>query len=173
MSRIRRQGMSCSAQNFFHCDTCGCCYSTSLQGNHTCVENSMAQNCPACLEYLFDSIRPTAVLPCGHTMHSDCLKDMERNHQMTCPICMKTFANLALLWQRLDSEIARTPMPDDFAAWRVTILCNDCNESSSVRFHILGHKCSHCASYNTRKMTIDRGQGPQAVGQDDLPARLP
>ena len=51
----------------------------ALQNNHICVENSMRQNCPVCFEYLFDSVRPTAVLPCGHTIHSDCLREMEHN----------------------------------------------------------------------------------------------
>ena len=57
------------------CEACFCV----VQGNHVCVENSMRQNCPVCFEYLFDSVRPTAVLPCGHTIHSDCLREMERN----------------------------------------------------------------------------------------------
>ena len=52
---------------------------SALQNNHVCVENSMRQNCPVCFEYLFDSVRPTAVLPCGHTIHTDCLREMERN----------------------------------------------------------------------------------------------
>jgi len=55
--------------NFFHCGTCNCCYSTSLRDSHVCVTNSMHQNCPVCFEYLFDSIRPISVLPCGHTIH--------------------------------------------------------------------------------------------------------
>ena len=46
-------------------------------------------------------------------------QDMERNHQMTCPICMKSYANLQPLWQRLDNEIALMPMPDDYATWQV------------------------------------------------------
>ena len=53
-----------------------------MQNNHVCVENSMRQNCPVCFEYLFDSVRPTAVLPCGHTIHSDCLREMERNRSV-------------------------------------------------------------------------------------------
>lgn len=55
--------------NFFHCSTCNCCYSITLQDSHVCVTNSMHQNCPVCFEYLFDSIRPIAVLACGHTIH--------------------------------------------------------------------------------------------------------
>ncbi len=73
------------------------------QGNHVCVENSMRQNCPVCFEYLFDSVRPTAVLPCGHTIHSDCLKEMERNRQVRrgasrrlAPWCFSRLAILAL-----------------------------------------------------------------------------
>ncbi|KAK9916092.1 hypothetical protein WJX75_008499 [Coccomyxa subellipsoidea] len=147
------------ASNFFHCDTCGCCYANSLQGNHVCVENSMRQNCPVCFEYLFDSVRPTAVLPCGHTIHSECLKDMEKNRQLLCPICMKTYADLAPIWRRIDQEVADTPMPTDYANWVAHILCNDCNQAGHVPFHILGLKCPHCASYNTRRLAIDRN-GP-------------
>jgi RING finger/CHY zinc finger protein 1 len=88
----------------------------------------MRQNCPVCFEYLFDSVRPTAVLPCGHTIHSECLKDMEKNRQLACPICMKTYADLAPIWRRVDEEVAETPMPPDYAHWVAHILCNDCNQ---------------------------------------------
>ncbi len=94
----------------------------------------MRQNCPVCFEYLFDSVRPTAVLPCGHTIHSECLKDMEKNRQLLCPICMKTYADLAPIWRRIDQEVADTPMPTDYANWVAHILCNDCNQ---VRTRIL------------------------------------
>lgn len=33
---------------------------------------------------------------------------------------------------------------------QVWILCNDCNDTTEVFFHIIGQKCSHCRSYNTR-----------------------
>lgn len=51
---------------------------------------------------------------------------MERNHQMTCPICMKSYADLRRLWQRLDNEIALTPMPQEYASWRVSIPESHC-----------------------------------------------
>jgi Ring finger domain len=47
-----------------------------------------------CCEYLFDSVRPTAVLPCGHTIHSACLKELQRNRTSTCPICLKSYGNM-------------------------------------------------------------------------------
>lgn len=154
------------ADNFFHCATCGCCYSRALRGNHVCVENSMRQNCPVCFEYLFDSVRPTAVLPCGHTIHSDCLKEMERNRALSCPICMKSYADLGPVWRRLDEEIAATPMPAEYARWTVGLACHDCGgRAGAVRFHVLGHKCPHCASYNTRRLTLDMGGGEDGGGE--------
>ena len=62
------------------------------------------------------------------------------------------------VWQHLDAEIAVTPMPQDYANWRVDILCNDCNKPSRVQFHILGLKCSHCRSYNTRRIRLEQNQ---------------
>ncbi|KAK9827252.1 hypothetical protein WJX81_003160 [Elliptochloris bilobata] len=166
---LRKQQFHCDAcgicrvggrANFFHCATCGCCYAATLEGNHVCVENSMRQNCPVCFEYLFDSVRPTAVLPCGHTIHSDCLKEMERNRQLACPICMKSYADLAPVWRRMDEEVAATPMPGDFAAWTADIACNECNQAARVPFHILGLKCPGCASYNTRRLGVVRAPPP-------------
>ena len=60
--------------NYFHCDTCGSCYSLALKGNHQCVERAMHQNCPICFEFLFESVDPTTVLRCGHTIHTQCVR---------------------------------------------------------------------------------------------------
>jgi hypothetical protein len=49
----------------------------SLRDSHVCVSNSMRSNCPVCMEYLFDSIRPISVLACGHTIHAVCLSAPE------------------------------------------------------------------------------------------------
>ena len=106
----------------------------------------MRHNCPVCFEYLFDSVRPTAVLPCGHTIHSDCLKEMERHRQLACPTCLRSYADLAPVWRRVDEEVAATPMPPEYAAWVVSLLCNDCGGRGAVRFHVLGHKCGACGA---------------------------
>ena len=89
---------------------------------------------------------------------SRCVQSMRQNNQMSCPICMKSYENMTPYWRNLDAEIAVTPMPQDYADWRVDILCNDCNKPSNVQFHILGLKCSHCRSYNTRRIRIDQNQ---------------
>uniref|UniRef100_M1D153 Zinc finger family protein n=2 Tax=Solanum TaxID=4107 RepID=M1D153_SOLTU len=41
-------------------------------------------------------------------------------------------------------------MPEDLRDKKVWILCNDCNDTTEVSFHIIGQKCRHCESYNTR-----------------------
>jgi RING finger and CHY zinc finger domain-containing protein 1 len=61
-------------ENYFHCATCGSCYAANLRNNHVCVERAMHQNCPVCFEFLFESVDPTTVLRCGHTIHTECLR---------------------------------------------------------------------------------------------------
>uniref|UniRef100_A0A7N0UP06 Uncharacterized protein n=1 Tax=Kalanchoe fedtschenkoi TaxID=63787 RepID=A0A7N0UP06_KALFE len=61
-----------------------------------------------------------------------CVENSMRHH---CPICY---------------EIEATAMPDDYRNRKVWILCNDCNDTTEVNFHIIGQKCRHCNSYNTR-----------------------
>ncbi|KAF2287677.1 hypothetical protein GH714_002280 [Hevea brasiliensis] len=41
-------------ENYFHCKKCDSCYSISLRGNHSCVENSMRHHCPICYESALD-----------------------------------------------------------------------------------------------------------------------
>lgn len=61
-------------------------------------------------------------------------------------------------WLKLDSEIARTPMPGDYANMELRILCRDCHKHSNVKFHIIGLKCGECGSYNTSR--DDDGNAP-------------
>ena len=41
---------------------------------------------------------------------------------------MKSYADLAAIWRRVDEEVASTPMPEEYACWVAHILCNDCNQ---------------------------------------------
>ncbi|GJM95505.1 hypothetical protein PR202_ga12248 [Eleusine coracana subsp. coracana] len=77
----------------------------------------------------------------------------------TCPICSKTALDRSRHWEVLDQEIEATIMPPVYRykcfcprakIVQIWVLCNDCNKVSEVNFHVLGHKCSHCNSYNTR-----------------------
>nr|XP_048336808.1 E3 ubiquitin-protein ligase MIEL1 [Ziziphus jujuba var. spinosa] len=141
-------------EKFFHCQKCciGSCYSLNLRDNHSCVENSMKNFCPVCYEYLFDSIKNTRILKCGHTMHEECFCQMRDQNQYRCPFCCKTMLDMSAVWRLLDEEIEVTSMPLEYQH-KVSILCNDCNRCSNVPFHILGHKCSNCNSYNTCRIS--------------------
>ncbi|PWZ56429.1 E3 ubiquitin-protein ligase MIEL1 [Zea mays] len=138
-------------ENFFHCDKCGCCYSNVLKDSHHCVERAMHHNCPVCFEYLFDSTKDISVLQCGHTIHLECMNEMRAHHHFSCPVCSRSACDMSATWRKLDEEVAATPMPDIYQKHMVWILCNDCSATSSVRFHVLGHKCPACSSYNTRE----------------------
>ncbi|KAG9459793.1 hypothetical protein H6P81_004301 [Aristolochia fimbriata] len=137
-------------ENFFHCQKCGSCYSNALQDNHQCVENSMRHHCPICYEYLFDSLKGTRVMRCGHTMHDECFLEMASRDKYTCPICYKSVIDMTAAWKMLEQEVEATRMPEDYRYRKVWILCNDCNDTTEVYYHIIGQKCGHCNSFNTR-----------------------
>ena len=69
---------------------------------------------------------------------------------LRCPLCNKTSVDSQFIFQQLDTEIENTPMPDDLK-YDVKIFCNDCGKCSETKFHIIGHKCQECGSYNTRR----------------------
>ena len=52
----------------------------------------------------------------------------------------------------LDIEINNTPLPDEYKDKDVEILCNDCEQKSTVKFHFYGLKCKSCCSYNTTQI---------------------
>ncbi|KAM3287279.1 hypothetical protein P3S67_020709 [Capsicum chacoense] len=145
--RICRVG---GRENFFHCNKCDSCYSVSLRNNHSCVEDSMRHHCPICYEFLFDSMKDTTVMKCGHTMHTECYHEMIKRDKYCCPICSRSIIHMSKAWKQMDEEIEETIMPEDLRYKKVWILCNDCNDTTEVFFHIIGQKCTHCQSYNTR-----------------------
>ncbi|KAG5238030.1 hypothetical protein OIU76_014539 [Salix suchowensis] len=138
-------------ENFFHCNKCGCCYSMLMKDAHRCIERAMHHNCPVCFEFLFDTMRDITVLPCGHTIHLECLREMEQHCRYSCPVCSKSICDMTGLWKKLDEEISATPMPETYQNKMAWILCNDCGANSRVQFHIVANKCLSCNSYNTRQ----------------------
>nr|GMD13034.1 E3 ubiquitin-protein ligase MIEL1-like [Ipomoea batatas] len=102
------------SENFFHCQKCGSCYAVDLRNNHVCVENSMKNHCPICYEFLFDSVKRTTIMKCGHTMHMECYTEMISQNQYRCPICNKSVLNMTRTWETLDQEIEATIMPEEY-----------------------------------------------------------
>lgn len=138
--------------NYFHCPTCGSCYPLQLQNKHKCLENAMQRQCPVCLEDMFSSLRQSQVLLCGHTIHSDCLRQLQRQkglQAIRCPMCSKSIADYSEFWKQLSEEILHTPLEEQFRR-KVRVVCNDCLERSTTDFHFIGNKCPKCSSFNTR-----------------------
>ncbi|KAF6167680.1 hypothetical protein GIB67_017175 [Kingdonia uniflora] len=102
--------------------------------------------------YLFDSTKEICVLHCGHTIHLDCLKEMELHFHFACPVCSKSVCDMSNIWKKLDQEIASAPMSATYRNKMVWILCNDCGSTSEIQYHFVAHKCISCKSYNTRQI---------------------
>ncbi len=140
-----------------------------MENNHTCVEQNLKQNCPVCFEYQFDSVKPNAILRCGHTIHVHCLAQLERNVSgvvPTCPICKKSIDDYSHYWEVLDREIEALEVPEEYEGWRVDCACNDCNHTTTgMPFNLVALKCAHCGSYNTSRLGIFQPDGAP-VNQD-------
>ncbi|XP_062211264.1 uncharacterized protein LOC133912507 isoform X2 [Phragmites australis] len=131
--------------NFFHCQKCGSCYSTTLRDKHCCIENSMKNNCPICYEYLFDSLREASVLRCGHTMHLQCFHEMLKHDKFSCPICSTSIFDMDKFLRALEGEMEASY----YYMGKGWIVCNDCRDTTQIFSGVAGHKCCHCQSYNT------------------------
>ena len=69
---------------------------------------------------------------------------------LRCPLCNKSAIDCTQIFNNLENEIQNTPMPEQYN-FNVKIYCNDCEKNSETKFHILGHKCQHCGSFNTKR----------------------
>ncbi|CAA7013653.1 unnamed protein product [Microthlaspi erraticum] len=134
--------------DYFHCMKCNACMSRIL-AEHVCREKCLEDNCPICHEYIFTSNSPVKALPCGHVMHSTCFQEYTCSHY-TCPICSKSLGDMQVYFRMLDALLTEQKMPDEYANQTQVILCNDCGRKGNAPYHWLYHKCSSCASYNTR-----------------------
>lgn len=111
----------------------------------------MHSNCPVCFEFLFDSVRAISVMRCGHTIHEHCFQQLFEHQQYACPMCSQSMCDMSQAWRIRDEEVANTPMPEEYRHRTEAILCNDCGLRCATPFHVLGLKCGHCNSYNTRR----------------------
>lgn len=133
----------CYKKITFHCDTCNLCFETK---EHTCKKNAdnIGQECSVCFEALFYTVRPPVVLRCGHCIHADCLKQMMENNRYQCPLCKKTMSEVD--WQYIHNLVRRFPTEEKK---EITVLCNDCVETSNTIHHPFGNECMRCGSFNT------------------------
>ncbi|CAI2373371.1 unnamed protein product [Moneuplotes crassus] len=134
--------------NYFHCEVCNACLPISLQSGHKCGDFS--QDCPICFEGFYNARQGSIILKCGHVLHSKCYREMLKANYL-CPICKRSTLNDAQTEHvngLIQNHIDNTNMGE--AGERdVNILCNECHEKSTVKFHIVAHKCPKCGSFNT------------------------
>ena len=159
-----------------HCDACGCCYHNAAFPGHQCRANRLDGRCPVCMARLFDSTDPATFLRCGHSIHAKCFRALLRSGDPRCPLCKRCVVDMRLADLETALEIARTPLPEPYASWVAVIDCNECGTKSVVPFHILGHRCSACHSFNTavlskRPRTPEDPPAP-AVDVEDLSRQI-
>ncbi|CAG9462512.1 unnamed protein product [Pedinophyceae sp. YPF-701] len=138
------------AEHFWHCDRCEACFEKNGCGEHKCVESATKQDCPVCLEYLFDSTKSLHVLVCGHVMHRECFDACCASNNYRCPWCQRTM--FVANWEFTRQQIEATPMPEEYRNTTCHVLCNDCAWRGQVAWHVLGMGCGHCGSYNTARI---------------------
>ncbi|KAI8001474.1 CDPK-related kinase 1, partial [Camellia lanceoleosa] len=81
-------------------------HSNNIQSS---IQFPSMHNFPVCFEYLFETTKDITVLPCGHTIHLQCMKEMEQRFTefaYSCPACSKSYCDMSQVWQSY-----LTPMP--------------------------------------------------------------
>ncbi|XP_017111411.1 RING finger and CHY zinc finger domain-containing protein 1 [Drosophila elegans] len=138
------------AENFFHCEVCNMCLPIQLKiDGHRCVENISRSHCPVCLGDIHTSRIPCHIPDCGHLLHKMCFDQLLASGHYTCPTCQTSLIDMTALWEYLDDQAKRMPVPLKYENQRVHIFCNDCHKTSKTKFHFIGLKCVHCGAYNT------------------------
>lgn len=156
---------------FFHCKVCNMCLPMQLQvEGHKCVENVSRSNCPVCLDDIHTSRIPCHIPFCGHLLHRTCFEELLSSGHYACPTCQTSMMDMNQLWEYLDAEVAATPMPKEYENYIVDILCKDCHKESTVKFHVVGLKCSHCGAYNTCRTKTKNETSAICTSNSEVPS---
>lgn len=150
---ICRKGLS---SEFEHCKNCDACLPKGHVEKNECKAASAGSStisrdavCPICLEELFSSTNSWQPSPCGHRVHSHCIREANKKGEYRCPLCKKCLFEVD--WDHVQREIDLQPMPEEYKDMTRTIFCNDCaSTTKDAPFHVLGIRCSSCKSFNTQ-----------------------
>lgn len=161
--------------SYTHCTACRACMTNEHFASHKCIERSLECDCPICGEYLFTSTRSVMFMQrCGHPMHSECFEEHRRLGNYQCPMCFKSICDTSALFTQIDMMLESERMPDEYARLQSFIFCNDCEERSWTKFHFIYHKCSSCASYNTKLLkTAEDEDSSSSDGVSAMPRSDP
>ncbi|XP_065899984.1 uncharacterized protein [Dysidea avara] len=145
--------------NYFHCSKCNLCWLTSFREAHKCKSNATHSVCPVCMEDVHSSRDNPYCLPCDHYLHRGCYGNLLENGLYKCPLCNTSMVDMTEHWKRLDEERKEWPMPRRYRNFTIKVLCQDCHETTTTQFHVIGLKCQSCGSYNTSR-----------CGNEEIPA---
>lgn len=71
------------------------------------------------------------------------LKKVQLRYDVKASLCqILSRATFLIQWSLISKTVA--------LSLQVWVLCNDCGSTSDVYYHVVGHKCLGCGSYNTR-----------------------
>ena len=135
-------------ENFFHCGPWNACLGMILKDSHECAD--FTQNCPICFEGFHNSRDGAQILNCKHIIHSKCYRKMLKTSYV-CPICKKTTLDENQTQHVnviIQNHIDNTQM-GELGERDVKIICNDWGEKTTVKYHIVAHKCPKWESFNT------------------------
>lgn len=93
-----------------------------------CVENISRSHCPVCLGDIHTSRIPCHIPDCGHLLHKMCFDQLLASGHYTCPTCQTSLIDMTALWDYLDAQALRMPVPLKYENQRVHIFCNDCHK---------------------------------------------
>ena len=136
-------------ESYFHCKICNSCIDIKIKDSHKCIENSLNTNCSICAESLFSSVKPVALLKCGHYIHSVCLENNIKQGNYQCPMCKKSVCDMEDYWKTLDIFLKDQILPEEYINHYSYIYCNDCEKKNFSKFHFIYFKCNLCNGYNT------------------------
>ena len=140
----------CRVGDNIHCDKCSMCFSRATFDSHPCVASQNYDNyCPICHEDLRTSRTAVSTMPCGHTIHNECLQKNLMNGNYQCPLCKKTVGDMTPLWQQIEQYISESEMPEEYRDMKSEVICNDCEVKTITKFHFMYHKCGRCNGWNT------------------------
>lgn len=98
--------------DIFHCDNCNMCFNN--KGIHKCVNVDFRNNnCPICMESIFNSQKKSSKTECNHLIHSVCLKDALSNNIYQCMICKKSMIDMTICWNEIKNNIKLQPLTND------------------------------------------------------------
>lgn len=138
-------------ESIVHCHICRSCVQADTIDKHRCRAGALHDDCPICLERMFDSRDPVYHLPCAHALHGSCFNALMK-WDYRCPVCLKAVVRPTQYYASIRESIERQRLNPTVQYEKVSIFCNDCRSRSVTEYHPLHLECQMCHGYNTGRV---------------------